>query len=225
MKTFAVVELPSAQLRLIGGCLCLDFANTVGGRRPARIGKRRGCNSEVLHEKLTDNDSLMAWAVHAGVLSGSQIRRVAMKSRARRDENRLVLRALALREGIYRVFKSIVDRTTPPAADLELLNREIGEARRHERLHFTGGRFEWESVGGDPGEIVLWQVARSAGELLTSGNLSRIRECGGEDCGWLFLDTSKNQSRQWCYMQGCGNLAKVRRFRQRQGKRRSAGNR
>jgi predicted RNA-binding Zn ribbon-like protein len=32
----------------------------------------------------------------------------------------------------------------------------------------------------------------------------------------MFLDISKNGRRQWCDMQDCGNLAKVRRFRQRQ---------
>jgi predicted RNA-binding Zn ribbon-like protein len=31
----------------------------------------------------------------------------------------------------------------------------------------------------------------------------------------LFLDISKNSRRQWCDMQTCGNLAKVRRFRRR----------
>ncbi|WP_189611642.1 CGNR zinc finger domain-containing protein [Saccharospirillum salsuginis] len=32
---------------------------------------------------------------------------------------------------------------------------------------------------------------------------------------WLFLDLSKNRSRDWCSMANCGNAAKVRRFRQR----------
>ena len=221
MKTFAVVDLPAAQLRLIGGSLCLDFANTVGGRRTFRKGKMRGFRSEVLHEKLTGYDSLIGWALHVGILEGGQARSLARKARSRRDPERLVARALALREAVYRIFRANIDRIEPAPADLDLLNREIGEARAHERVGFAGGKFEWEWVGGDAGEMILWQVARSAGELLTSGNLGRIRECAGDDCGWLFLDSSKNASRQWCYMQGCGNLAKVRRFRQR--RRRSRG--
>ena len=49
-------------------------------------------------------------------------------------------------------------------------------------------------------------------ELLTSGRLDRIRECPGLDgCGWLFYDTSRNGSRRWCSMEGCGNRAKGRR--------------
>ena len=33
-----------------------------------------------------------------------------------------------------------------------------------------------------------------------------------EDCGWLFLDTSRSGRRRWCSMQSCGNRAKARRF-------------
>jgi predicted RNA-binding Zn ribbon-like protein len=62
---------------------------------------------------------------------------------------------------------------------------------------------------------MLWHIADSAAEFLTTGDLTRLRECSGEDCGWLFEDTSKNRSRQWCDMRDCGNLAKVRRFRTR----------
>jgi len=42
-----------------------------------------------------------------------------------------------------------------------------------------------------------------------------IRECPGEDCGYLFRDTSRGR-RRWCSMKTCGNRAKVQRFRDRQ---------
>ncbi|HEU4389860.1 MAG TPA: ABATE domain-containing protein, partial [Blastocatellia bacterium] len=105
MKTFAVVDLPAAKLRLVGGSLCLDFANTVGGRRTFRPGKKRALQSEVLHEKLTSYDSLIGWALHAGVLRAGQTRTLARKAKARRDSDRLVGRALALREAVYRIFR------------------------------------------------------------------------------------------------------------------------
>ena len=62
---------------------------------------------------------------------------------------------------------------------------------------------------------MLWPVARSAADLLTSDDLGRVRECAGERCNWLFIDRSKNHSRRWCDMQDCGNVAKVRRYRSR----------
>jgi predicted RNA-binding Zn ribbon-like protein len=38
-----------------------------------------------------------------------------------------------------------------------------------------------------------------------------VKECGTENCNWLFLDTSKNRSRRWCDMKECGNREKARR--------------
>jgi predicted RNA-binding Zn ribbon-like protein len=55
----------------------------------------------------------------------------------------------------------------------------------------------------------------AAAELLVSDIRAQIHECGGEGCGWLFLDTSRNHRRRWCTMQGCGNRAKARRFYER----------
>jgi len=62
---------------------------------------------------------------------------------------------------------------------------------------------------------VLAPVVESAAALLTSPDLSRVRECESETCGWLFIDRSRNRSRRWCDMTVCGNRAKVRRHYQR----------
>ena len=58
---------------------------------------------------------------------------------------------------------------------------------------------------------MLWPIIRSAAELLTSDKLDRVCECPGENCGWLFIDMSRNRSRRWCDMKDCGNRAKARR--------------
>ena len=46
----------------------------------------------------------------------------------------------------------------------------------------------------------------------------RVKVCGNPECVWLFLDRSKNRSREWCEMASCGNLMKVRRHRARSRK-------
>lgn len=43
----------------------------------------------------------------------------------------------------------------------------------------------------------------------------RLRRCQNPDCAWLFIDRSRNRSRQWCEMGVCGNRAKASRFRER----------
>ena len=57
------------------------------------------------------------------------------------------------------------------------------------------------------------RVALAATELLAGDHLHRVRECEGRNCGWLFLDTTRNGTRRWCTAEECGSLARVTRFR------------
>jgi predicted RNA-binding Zn ribbon-like protein len=43
----------------------------------------------------------------------------------------------------------------------------------------------------------------------------RLKACRGEDCRWVYLDGSRNNSRRWCDMAACGNRAKSAAFRER----------
>jgi predicted RNA-binding Zn ribbon-like protein len=50
--------------------------------------------------------------------------------------------------------------------------------------------------------------------LIELGDRSdRLKMCANDQCHWLFLDESKNHSRQWCGSATCGNRERVRRFR------------
>jgi predicted RNA-binding Zn ribbon-like protein len=60
-------------------------------------------------------------------------------------------------------------------------------------------------------ESVLWPVLRSAAELLASEEAGQIRECPGDDCGWMYVDRSRNGLRRWCQMETCGNREKAKR--------------
>jgi predicted RNA-binding Zn ribbon-like protein len=62
---------------------------------------------------------------------------------------------------------------------------------------------------------MLWPVARSAAELLSSESVDRVRECASSTCTWLFIDDSRNRRRRWCDMASCGNRAKARRYYER----------
>ncbi|WP_370617944.1 CGNR zinc finger domain-containing protein [Mumia sp. Pv 4-285] len=65
------------------------------------------------------------------------------------------------------------------------------------------------------GPDVVAEVAAAAATLAIEGRLARVKICPADDCRWAFYDQSKNQSRQWCSMQVCGNRAKVRTHRER----------
>ncbi len=61
----------------------------------------------------------------------------------------------------------------------------------------------------------LGEIAGSFAEALARGAPSRIKICKNKDCFWVFYDRSKNKSRKWCEGATCGNLMKVRRFREK----------
>jgi predicted RNA-binding Zn ribbon-like protein len=219
MSPVATADSLAGTMKLVGGELCLDFVNTVGGRIPEGGGSP---GSRVLADKLAAYADLVAWSRHTGSIDEADARRLLRLAEGRpRDAADVLGRALLLREALHRTLRSLQLGRRPDAADVARLNAEIADARTREVLAPSrdGLRWEWP----DPGSRLsspLWPVSRSAAALLTSGDLSRLRECGGERCGWLFLDRSRNRSRQWCTMEDCGNVSKVRRFRERRSRRR-----
>jgi len=212
-------ERPVASIKLIGGRLCLDFANTVGGRRASSPIAKKGIDAyAVRDDRLVDYYDLLAWSLRVGLLTDAAAKRLAREARMREAEAAAVWeRAVALREAVYRIALAVISEIQPRVNDLELLNRELAIA--HDRLilaHVEEGNFVWKwSETKDALDQMLWQIADSAADMLTASDLTRLRQCGGDNCGWLFEDTSRNRSRHWCDMQDCGNVAKVRRFRSR----------
>ena len=99
-------------------------------------------------------------------------------------------------------------------SDLEALTVAHREALAHSHVVPTAGGFAWAMDKDNDLEGLLWPVTLSATGLLTSGELERVKECPHEEggCGWLFYDASKNRSRRWCDMAGCGSRVKMRRM-------------
>jgi predicted RNA-binding Zn ribbon-like protein len=212
-------ERPAALMNLVGGRLCLDFVNTVGGWKadPAR-GKYDPYAAVARADKLNDYFDLLAWSLHVGVFNENEAQALAREAGRREKEAAATLkRAVSLRGAIYRVCAAVIHRAHPRASDIDLLNQELNVANGRVRLGVGEENFVWEWTDTKNAlDRMLWRIADSAAEMLTTDDLTRLRGCPGEECGWLFLDISKNSRRQWCDMQACGNLAKVRRFRQRQ---------
>ena len=59
-------------------------------------------------------------------------------------------------------------------------------------------------------ENLLTATARSALRLASGADQERMKICA--NCGWLFIDRSKNRSRTWCDMAVCGNRVKASRY-------------
>ncbi len=203
-------ERTASNLELVGGRLCLDFANTVSTRIEAQS-----------REYLTDYGQLVAWSQHVGILGGDEAEAFLDGAASRPDLAAAALeQAIALRETIYRVFSSTADGREAQGADLSVLNRALRQALPRLKVIPSGDTYHWSwVVGQDDLDYMLWPVVRSAADLLTSDDLRRVRRCAREGCDWLFVDSSKNHSRRWCTMNVCGSRVKARRYyRRRRGK-------
>jgi len=95
-------------------------------------------------------------------------------------------RAFRLRESLYRIFRAILLKKNAERLHLHVLNEELRLARAAERLVAQKDNFAWRWHAHDLSlDRVVWSVTRSAAELLTQGDLTRLRQCQGDDCGWI----------------------------------------
>jgi predicted RNA-binding Zn ribbon-like protein len=193
-----------------GGALCLEFANTVD-RRPDQ-GQRK--------DHLTSCADFLSWLVQSSSISSKEARHLLGKlNRSSGKADSFFRRVIALREAIYRIFSAVAGSRRPAGHDLDSLNSVVSEMMARMRVVSEEGGFAWKWMAeGKSLDGVLWPIAKSAADLLTSDRLRSVRECAAEDCGWLFIDNSANQRRRWCDMKVCGNRAKARRHYQRSRK-------
>ena len=188
----------------IAGSLILDFTN---------VGTHAGHN----HEHLRSYEDLVDFVRQAGGLSSAEARQLVAEAEHHPSAAKAVLaRALALRDASMRVFSAFARGKGSDARDLELLGREASSALAHRRIVQTGKQVTWTWTDDLSLERVLWPIAQSGSELLTSGgDRAMVRECASDTCEWLFLDRTRNHSRRWCDMADCGNRAKQQRLRAR----------
>ena len=189
--------------RLLGEQLCLDFVNTVEGPRSPHP-------EDFLH----GYPDLVRWACHVSVASDAEVERLLGDGERRSTEAAAVFaRAVALREALSRIFHAIARGTVAPESDRRLVQEEYLAGLQRARLEPADGGYRWAwDIDDGALDRPLWPIARSAVDLLTTGELARLKECpGAGDCGWFFYDTSKNGRRRWCSMEGCGSRVKMRR--------------
>lgn len=196
------------KFQFIGGALCLNFTNTVGGKRGA-----------ITREHLHKYGDFLSWSRQAGIVDDTQAETLSNLAAAQPAEAQLVLeRAVELRETIYRICAAVVEQRSPAPADLQRLNKELAAALGRLRVHAEADGFDWQWADDEPSLAhPLGPVARAAAEVLTNPEaLAHLHRCEGDTCGWLFIDSTKNHSRRWCDMRDCGNRAKMRRHRLKQ---------
>ena len=202
----------SLPFRFVGGDVGLDLVNTVDwtDRGPER-------------DRVGSYSRLVEWAVAAKVLGDQEAVRLRGRAETRPDDAADAhTSAMEFRWTLKRLVGAVADGSgdgTAARAALDELNWFVAESFPHARLELaTGGapRPQW-TWARDPERLdaLLWPIVRSAAELLASTDPSRLRVCPGPDCGWVYVDRSRNGLRRWCEMSTCGTDEKTRRRRER----------
>ena len=118
-------------------------------------------------------------------------------------------RAVAVREALRKVARTNGEQDQ---GGLETALVALDEA---------GGRCEVEIRFGERGprlvpagrgsvDRAIAAVLAITARAMIDGSWERLKVCPGEDCGWAFYDTSRNQSSRWCSMAVCGGRSKAR---------------
>lgn len=184
----------------------LAFVNTLSGR-PA--------SAPV--ERLVSYDALVEWAREQHLVSAAAADRLTAEAKRHPHQAAGVLvRAREFREALNGLAESIEKRRQPGSAVLNTISDYLAAAYANGRLVPHDGGLQWVASADDALERILWEIGRATGRLVMSPRLSKVRACAASDCGWWFVDDTKNHSRRWCDMKLCGNREKVKRFRSRQ---------
>jgi predicted RNA-binding Zn ribbon-like protein len=199
----------AGRLPLVGGALALDFCNTTSGLGTGHC-----------LEHLLEFEHLVLWSAHAGAITAAEADAIRTLARREPSAARSALdRAVGLRRTLHGLFHALAHGETAPPDALAALNAALVAAHRERRLVQTGDGFAWHyAPPQDAPDGLLAPIARSAADVLLAGPLDRLKQCPGLDCGWLFLDRSKNGIRVWCEMEVCGNRAKARARAERRRK-------
>lgn len=208
----ALSSRPDLPFKFIGGDPSLDLVNTVDWTP-------RGLENE----RLTEYDRLTRWAEAAGLVSGREAGRLRRAGEARPAEAQAAYDlARWLRWVLQRTYASLAAGKRP-GAPLDEFNELLADALRWLRIApmppkrgapSKVAEWAWHSREDNLGSL-LWPVLWSAATLLTSEEARQIRVCAGPDCGWMYIDRSRNRLRRWCQMETCGTLEKSRRRRER----------
>jgi predicted RNA-binding Zn ribbon-like protein len=185
-----VVRVTPESIKLHGGTLSLDFANSVDWTEDDAPVEAT--------DALVEPDSLDRWGARMGVAGRPG------------GAEELTL-ARGLRVALHEIFSALARGEEPDGFSLSRLRFAYAQAVAAGTLaprEDGGFGLEWSR---DESRRVRFAVAADAVDLLADpARIARLHRCPGRDCGWVFLDTSGR--RRWCSMATCGSREKMRRM-------------
>ncbi|WP_296617550.1 CGNR zinc finger domain-containing protein [Sphingomonas sp.] len=193
---------PVSAIRLDGGRLAIDFANTIHDRFAADV-----------EDYIATPERYVEWARRSGAIAVGEAIDV---SRLEGESEGLMADVRSLRDATYRLLSACVDVAPLPEGPLLVANAWLLRARQSQSLTDDGLLrllANPEDLRIPLKRIVLDLVDTMAGAR--AGEFKLKRCANQSSCGWIFADTSKNGRRRWCAMQTCGTASKSEARRHR----------
>jgi predicted RNA-binding Zn ribbon-like protein len=181
------------ELPFVAGIAGLDFVNTAELRGHPGAG-----------DVIATATDLRRWGQRYGLLSSAPVHDSGD------DELR---RAIEVRELLYAVVVARIEGRAPSRAQLHQLAAFAADAYAAAELRRDAtGAIQWRWRRSEL-STVRHTAVNDAVHLLAQPLTTRLKQCPGDQCGWLFLDRTKRGNRRWCEMRTCGQEAKDDRRR------------
>jgi predicted RNA-binding Zn ribbon-like protein len=193
-----------SRVSLLGGRLALDLANL-----PSL--------------SASGSSSGLSWEELIGFLQATQIvspergeELLALTESDPQSAFELLKRAQRLRNSLRLAFDSLAKKQRISRESIEPVNEILRVTEGHDELVESARSWRIEYVARESSlDWLLAAVARSAAELITEGEATRVRLCANPACTLFFYDNSRTHRRRWCSMSLCGNRHKVAAFARR----------
>lgn len=202
-----VETIEPAKFFLIAGNLSVDFVNT------------EIVENGAAKDLLADFADLAAWAAATNLLEESEAKKLVADWSGRKAVREVLVQAKSFRKILREMVAGLAQGEAASETAIAAINAEVKNQSGAIEVRKTENGFEklFRADFREPRQL-LAPVAESAADLLCYGNPVFLKKCEGDGCVLYFYDTTKNHSRRWCSMAGCGNRAKAAAFYQRRRK-------
>lgn len=192
-------------LTIDSSVLCCNFVNTVSSWK-----------GEKKYDYLNCYEDFVAWCVKLKVSDFGTLDLLQQLAATQPEETLAAFDRIKEIRGLLREFLLAIvhDNRDEQINLLPAINLLLLDAVSRQRLFYLEEKFTIGQVD-EPGDLMtpVWKVVYSLAPLLTEQEITRIKEC--PNCGWVFLDQTKNGTRKWCNPRYCGSADKMMRYHQR----------
>jgi len=177
-------------ISLDGGALCFDFVNTVTNYRDEPV------------SYIQTEEEWLTWLIRVNL---------ADEAIQFNKESFDLQTILEVRKTLYTIFINYIHKQTIPVSNVKKFNKYLGLVNRHIKIRVENDKFvEYLDYDKTQANNFLLPIIKSARDILISDHMRKVNECS--NCGWIYLDKSKSQTRRWCNMKFCGNRIKTQKY-------------